>query len=254
MKKRFIYIVFICLAIPALYACNIDDTNSISDTVSSDSSSISDGGASSSSATSSTDISSGDSSSTFSEYEGFDGYQYSVDENEEDYWYDAGIALPIGVNYHGSNLLENLRRGDIIFEATGFYGITGHDAIVEDIFYSETYEQYYVRIIEAISVGVARSTITPTRIIRKEGSAYRVADANEAQIDEAIEFVIDQLGKPYQLEYAKNYSSTSPNWYCSELIWAAYYHQGFNLDDDNLDLPVTPRETIESSLVESIDL
>ncbi|HOR21073.1 MAG TPA: hypothetical protein PLH17_04570 [Bacilli bacterium] len=56
MKKRFIYIVFICLAIPVLYACNIDDTNSISDTVSSDSSSISDGGASSSSATSTTDI------------------------------------------------------------------------------------------------------------------------------------------------------------------------------------------------------
>ncbi|HOR21074.1 MAG TPA: hypothetical protein PLH17_04575, partial [Bacilli bacterium] len=103
------------------------------------------------------------------------------------------------MNYHGSNLLENLKRGDIIFEATGFYGITGHVAIVEDIFYSETYEQYYVRIIEAISVGVARSIITPTRMLQKEGSAYRIKDASEAQIDEVIEFVIDQLGKPYQV-------------------------------------------------------
>ncbi|MDY0377388.1 MAG: YiiX/YebB-like N1pC/P60 family cysteine hydrolase [Desulfobacterales bacterium] len=195
------------------------------------------------------------SSSSTVDYQGYDGYQYDINPNESDYWYNTGLNLPIGVNYHQSNILETLQRGDIVFEATGFYGITGHVAIVEGIYYSETYQQYFVRLIEAISVGVARSILTPSRMIAKEDSVYRVRNATSTQIDNAIDFIIAQLGKPYSVQPIKNANADNPDWYCSELIWAGYYHQGIYLDvddNDNYGSPITPREMIESNLLSRV--
>lgn len=254
MKKPLRYILITTLIVPLLFACETN-TDGSSDSASEDASSTSELDISSSDTASDTSSTSDNpSSSSINDYEDADGYQYPINEDEEDYWYDTGIDLSVGVNYHGSNLLEVLRRGDIIFEATGFYGITGHVAIVEGIYYSNEYHQYYVRIIEAISVGVARSILTPTRMIEKEGSIYRLNDVSETEIEGAMSFILSQLGKPYAVEYGKSFSSDSPNWYCSEIIWAAYYLQGLNLDDDNLDSPVTPREIIESSLVSLVSL
>jgi len=195
------------------------------------------------------------SSSSTVDYQGYDGYQYDVNPNESDYWYNTDLNLPIGVNYHQSNMLETLQPGDIVFEATGSFGITGHVAIVEGIYFSETYQQYFVRLIEAISVGVARSILTPTRMIEKEDSVYRVKDVTYEQIEGALEFMIAQLGKPYEIALWKNADASNPDWYCSELIWAAYYNQGIFLDiDDNDDHGsyITPREMIASPLVELI--
>ena len=78
-----------------------------------------------------------------------------------------------------------------------------------------------------------------------------VTTANDAQRMEAVFFAISQLGKPYQhldlnkltFNRLKDPSSNSESWYCTELIWAAYYHQKINLDLKGVPKgPVMPAE------------
>lgn len=49
------------------------------------------------------------------------------------YYYDTGLSCPDEADYSRSNLLDVVERGDIIYEAAGALGITGHIAIVEDV-------------------------------------------------------------------------------------------------------------------------
>lgn len=187
-------------------------------------------------------------------YEGLDGYQYNTGVDET--WYNTGTELPHGINYRSTELLYIIERGDIIYEKEGGLGITGHVALVEGIYYSEIYNQYYIRIIEAVSEGVVRSIITPQRFASKKDSVYRVINISKEQIDAAIDWAISQLGKPYSLALWKNNSINNSDWYCSELIWAAYYHQGIMLDyddNDNLGSIVFPNEIIASGLLRKIE-
>lgn len=190
-----------------------------------------------------------------SPFDKLDGYQYEDIENENQYWYGTGESLPIGINYHTTSLLESLLPGDIIYEDTGGFGITGHIAIVEAICFSAEYSQYYIRIIEAIDIGVSRSILTPQRFSQKIDSAFRVRNVSLETINHAIAFVISQLNKPYEIALWKNADTNNPDWYCSELVWAAYYHQNVFLDiddNDNRGSIVFPREIIECDLLEQI--
>jgi hypothetical protein len=64
------------------------------------------------------------------------------------------------------------------------------------------------------------------------GPFARVKHANDTQKQNAIDFAERQLGKQFQGEWInKNYNpedlindSLADKWYCSELIWAAYYN------------------------------
>lgn len=64
------------------------------------------------------------------------------------------------------------------------------------------------------------------------GPFARVRHANESQKQNAIDFAKRQIGKPFQGEWInKNYNPEdtindplADKWYCSELIWAAYYN------------------------------
>ena len=75
------------------------------------------------------------------------------------WYYNTGERLPRAANYSKYNLLKIVEPGDIIYEANGGLGVTGHIAIVEGVFYDEKYQQYYIRIIEAIDAGVCRSVL-----------------------------------------------------------------------------------------------
>ena len=156
-------------------------------------------------------------------------------------WYNIGTSLPHFVDYSDSNLLTYLKPGDLVYEADGGWGITGHSAIVEGIFYDSTLGQYYIRLLEAISKGVTRGLMTPTRFKEKMVSIYRLNYASSSQINDAISFFISQLGKPYMLSMTKNSSPENPNWYCSELVWASFYWQGINLDEQD-EYAVLPAE------------
>lgn len=156
-------------------------------------------------------------------------------ETNNEKWYNIGTSLPHAVTYTNNQLVGYLRKGDILYEEEGGFGITGHMAIVEGIFYDEVYDQKYVRLIEAVSDGVTRGLLTPNRFSEKKGQVYRVTDATEEQIDAAVEFCKQQLNKAYKVTLTKSKSPDNEHWYCSELVWAAYIAQGIYLDQDDND-------------------
>ena len=90
---------------------------------------------------------------------------------------------------------------------------------------------FYIRTIEAVPVGVVRGVLDDERFDERGVKIYNVTSANMTKEAAAVDFCIAQLGKPYVLKLSGScsYSSSSPNWYCSELVWAAYYNQGINL-------------------------
>ncbi len=171
------------------------------------------------------------------------------------WYYNTGTSLPQRANYSKYKLLSVVKKGDLVFEAKGGFGITAHIGIVEGIYYSSTYNQYYVRIIEAISDGVVRSVLDDERVDDKGVTILRVSGATTNIINEALKFCQGQLGKAYNLDFKKNTSYYEKDWYCSELVWAAYYNQGIDIEKTGINEPgVTPRDIRDSSKTYSISI
>jgi parallel beta-helix repeat protein len=82
----------------------------------------------------------------------------------------------------------------------------------------------------------------------------RVKCPSETRKDAAL-FTEGQLGKgwrPMWSWFGKHPDEHSEFWYCSELIWAAYYNQGIDIDKD--DLPSMIQEEILSNTVSPTDI
>lgn len=173
-----------------------------------------------------------------------DGIPFSSSDVDEDikWCYNAGTTVYRKPNYSKYNLLDTVKAGDIIHEAKGGSTITKHTAIVEGIYYNTRFNQYYIRLIEAIDYnssgngecdGVCRSILDDARFEKRDDYVLRVRGATNTIIQNAISFCTRQLGKDYDLlNHEKHSSSNSAEWYCSELVWAAYYNQGIDLDDN----------------------
>ena len=171
------------------------------------------------------------------------------------YYYNTGTSCPTEANYDQKNLLDVVKKGDIIYEANGGFGITGHIAIVEGIF-SDSDGTSYIRIIEAISDGVVRSIIDDTRYNEKDAFILRVHGATDQQIDNAVEFCLSQLGKKYAIDFRKDTDPFQTDWYCSELVWAGYKNQGIDIETTALfnEPGVTPRDILNSDLTYQIQV
>lgn len=146
------------------------------------------------------------------------------------YYYNTGSNMPSQCSYSKYRLLSVVKKGDFIYEPVGGFGITGHSAIVEGRFYDANSGKYYIRVIEAISEGVVRSVLDDTRCDDKSVYVYRVKDATSENIKLAVLFAICQLEKDYALDLKKDTSINEEDWYCSELVWAAYKYVGINLE------------------------
>lgn len=168
------------------------------------------------------------------------------------WYYNTGERLPRAANYSKYNLLKIVEPGDIIYEANGGLGVTGHIAIVEGVFYDEKYQQYYIRIIEAIDAGVCRSVLDDQRADEKDITIFKVKGASEEKTEKAIAFCKSQIGKEYYLDLKKNTSKKEKNWYCSELVWASYYRQDINIETTGkVNEPgITPRDIKRSAKTE----
>ncbi len=170
------------------------------------------------------------------------------------YYYNTGTSCPSKATYSRYKLLSNVKKGDIIFEAAGGFGITAHVGIVEGI-YSRPGGGQYIRIIEAIDKGVVRSILDDTRIDERKGTVLRVKNASSTTINRAVSFCVGELGSKYSLDFAKDTSSSETDWYCSELVWAAYKNQGIDIEVGGINEPgITPRDIKRSNKVSTVNI
>lgn len=171
----------------------------------------------------------------------------SSSSGKEAWYYNTGTSLPKVPDYTRYGLTRIVGKGDIVYEEKGGYGLTGHVAMVEGIFYDSNKKKYYIRLVEAIDKGVVRSVLDADRIDDRGGKIYRVS-ATATQKNAAVDFCISQLGKKYVLDFSKDTSAKEKDWYCSELVWAAYKNQGIDIEDTGITEPgVTPRDIIRSN-------
>lgn len=172
-----------------------------------------------------------------------------------EWYYNTGTTLPKAANYSKYRLLAKVKKGDIIYESKGGFGITGHTMIVEGKYYSSEYRQYYIRVVEALSIGVVRSVLDDSRVDEKNSIILRVRKANDTVTSNATNFCISQLGKAYMIDFRKDRSLNEPDWYCSELVWAGYYNQGINIETKGKynEPGITPRDIKNSSKVYSVN-
>ncbi|MCD7788139.1 MAG: hypothetical protein LUH59_04335 [Firmicutes bacterium] len=178
----------------------------------------------------------------------------SVATSDESWFYNTATTLYVIPDYSTYNLLGVVAAGDIIYEAKGGGSITGHCTIVEGIYYSAKYNQYYIRIVESIpddgeGDGVCRGILDDSRYDAREGTILRVTSATTSEKKAAVSFCTGQIGKDYELPLlgGVSTSSSSSDWYCSELVWAAYKAQGISLVD-SVGMWVTPKNILDSSL------
>ncbi len=130
--------------------------------------------------------------------------------------------------------------------------------------------KYYIRLIEATpDYGVARGILDITRFEERQIRIYRVKNATSEQKNIALSFCVGELGAKYKLDLHRDISSSEVDWYCSELIWAAYISAGINLQESYelyttvttigvtymFGIGVTPRDiTVFSSKVEKVNV
>lgn len=86
----------------------------------------------------------------------------------------------------------------------------------------------------------------PSRYNRIKGMS--VDGATEDDKSNAVGYANLQIGEPYDLLSGR---WTTDKWYCSKLVWRAWYEQGFDLEGRNLELRgthVTPGDILDSPL------
>lgn len=67
-------------------------------------------------------------------------------------------------------------------------------------------------------------------------------------------FIKARLNKPYYLDFSKDKSINEKDWYCSELVWAAYKYVGFDIECVGFNEPgITPRDIKKSDLLKIIN-
>ncbi len=182
---------------------------------------------------------------------------------EKAWYFNTEGVLYEKPNYSKYNLLSVVQPGDILYEDVGASGFLGHIAIVEGIYYSEEYNQYYIQIIEAMGYilgglgsgdGICRSVLDDDRLDDFQGRIYRVTDATEEQKAAAIAFCVSQIGKNYSVMTGGHHlSADTAAWYCSELTWASYYLQGIDLEED-VGIWITPHEVRDSEGLTRIEV
>jgi len=149
------------------------------------------------------------------------------------YKYFNNIIFNIKLNNIDKNNL-NLEQGDILFRQIENTTITDHSLLY--INYSNINETYLF--VEAKSYHgfdhVTKKEYTKDELLSGPYKKFaRVINSNETQKQNAVDFVLSQIGKPFDhgfFHHDKNHNPTdtkdqnSSKWYCTELVWAAYYN------------------------------
>ena len=158
-------------------------------------------------------------------------------------WYDnIGETDPEPserADYSTYNILSTVKKGDIVQETSGGIAtIVGHIAIVEGKYWDSTHKLYYIRTVEATWPTVTHGALDDERYDERGVNVYYVTNASSTKKSGAVDFCIGQIGKPWRPDLnivsKLNADEDNPNWYCSELVWAAYYSEGINLNGSTI--------------------
>lgn len=138
----------------------------------------------------------------------------------------AFIRLPYySDSFNYKNLIMN---GDIVYETITAFNNIGHTGIISNINKERSGNCFYVETIEAVDTCVQFAYLDDDRIIRYGIKILRVNTGFD--ISNVLYFLNQQIGKEYLLVPLRaNTSINSLSWYCSELIFAAYYYDGVDL-------------------------
>lgn len=172
-----------------------------------------------------------------------DGYE--IMKQDRDYMLKNWDKYQVNVDEKNSLSQQNImkssggsryKKGDIV---TSFDSPTGHAALA----ISGT------EIIESRpKSGVA---IQPNNfnLIYNKVKGARVKDASRSEKNRAVSYARDQLGEPYNHNLLNKWKVNK--WYCSQLVWRAYWEQGIDLEWDNSDI-ITPGDLIQTDKTEVI--
>lgn len=145
-----------------------------------------------------------------------------------------------------------VREGDILLETQTTLNNIGHVACIYDIAHDSDYGSY-IQTIDCVMKGVQFGFLDDNRMVNFQVVILRVGLAGQEQRDKVRDFHYKQLGKEYNLWEAGAYRRlntdiNSTDWYCSELMYAAYKYAGIEmLDAVGVDGGCWPSDILKSS-------
>ena len=155
-----------------------------------------------------------------------DDPDYALGTNKLSFYFPYHFSrLP---NYsHNLSLKSLVLPGDIVYERNQI-GAIGHVGVVLD--YCGSTSGSFIRTIEAVGASVQYCFLDEVRFVEKSMSILRVNNRTMYYQD-ALLFAEEQIGDPYSFPISPrvNTSITDDEWYCSELVYAAYLYAGINV-------------------------
>jgi hypothetical protein len=163
---------------------------------------------------------------------------------------------------------NSIKKGDLVYEGTGFFGLTGHIGVIDQVTKDANGKITCITEIEsngyvpsdaskanasiagvAIKWGPMNSVFDDLRMSEREVTIYRPVDAttqseySQSVIDGALNYMRAQIGKAYNPVFTNydgrkadglygNNGKGLSSFYCSELAWAGYYSQGVDLRNE----------------------
>ena len=152
----------------------------------------------------------------------------------------SGSRFQNGVPFYNCNFYDRIQRGDIFLEND--LGHFYHVGIVTNLAYPVTQfssQNTYIQVIEAIdnSNGVQFGYLDDQRIIENKVEIYRYGQGvTESQFNLIYAFLDEQIGDQYELHNHVHTSYYCDDWYCGELVYAAYNYAGINVAPSFTDL------------------
>ena len=144
-------------------------------------------------------------------------------------------ALALNQDYKGdgNNVdLSALQFGDIIL----MQGVQKKADLIGDLFPGKWHHSaVYIgdgEMVEAWTDPGDRTLDVSSTHTASEAAIYRV-NTTYWNKKKAVDFMLNQIGKPYDyiwLFWPGDKNKNSEYWYCSELNWAGYKHQGVDID------------------------
>lgn len=146
-------------------------------------------------------------------------------------------------SYGKFNFSDDFDNGDIIVETkTKLMKNIGHSAYIYEPFKpyirKDGKKDYYIQTIEAVTSGVIYGFLDDDRMIDFGVQIVTPTNKKQADMKKVNYFIRKQAdeNKPYDFPLTGGISTSidANNWYCSEIIYAAYRYGGLNLGSPNL--------------------